>query len=64
MKIHIWNYVDKGPDRQSVDVEMPAVPALGSYVSHEPSGIYGYVDAINWYWPEDGSDLIIDVKLK
>lgn len=59
----------KGPRRQdgsvpTVDVEVPALPQIGGYISHDRhDGISGRIHNIDFWWDERGR-LTITVQCK
>ena len=51
------------PDvRNAGKIDVPFLPRVGEYVSHEPSGLSGTVKAVTFWWPEKGP-LHIEVRL-
>lgn len=51
-------------DVPTVDVNVPALPQIGGYVSHDAHpGISGYVRNVDFWWDEKGK-LTITVQLK
>lgn len=55
---------DRPYELDTVEVEVPALPRVGDYVGHEPSGIVGYVQNVTFYWNEDNEPLHIEVRLR
>jgi hypothetical protein len=47
---------------RSVDVKVPALPRVGDFVNHEPSGVSGYVHRVLFSWDEEGK-LVIEVRV-
>lgn len=51
MKITLAKY-DPAPNTKMVSVETPSLPRVGDHVSHEPSGMSGYVKRVSFWWDE------------
>ncbi len=49
---------------KTIDVEVPIVPRVDEYISHDPSGLSGTVRNVMYWWPEDGGDLQIEVRVR
>jgi hypothetical protein len=62
MKIYLSPIKPEPGQERTVLVEIPVVPSPGDYVHHEASGIAGYVENIQFYWPQRG-DLEIVARL-
>lgn len=64
IKVELCQIIIGTPETKSVTVEIPALPPVGAHISHEPSGVNGYVEAVTFYWPENDEPLEIVVRLK
>ena len=52
------------PDNKYVEgIEVPLVPRKGDYLSHDPSGLSGFVDLVMFWWPEDKPGPVVEVRL-
>jgi hypothetical protein len=48
----------------SVELEAPALPRVGDHISHDKSGIGGYVNDVTFWWDEKGKLRNIEVAIK
>lgn len=53
-----------GKEKSVRNVSAPALPRVGDHVSHDKSGVSGYVSDVMFWWDEDGKLRDIQVSLK
>ena len=54
---------DDSGNEPSIEAEVPALPRVGDHISHDASGVSGYVRSVSFWWDES-DNLTIKVSVR